>query len=480
MTKSFLGKTDVVQNRKERLVGQMLGFFTFPLCLFILAVVAGLTAFSLFFISRSEYEFLWFALMQIFQAAHLWFNEVAPGLLPAFSLNRIEGIQEISSACVSISTVLFLSYVLRARRNWLAWAAISIFAVAPVLRLLSFYGLPSQHFEIASATSRSLLLLAWTLWTLGRGLRQRLPDAHVLLIPILLNAVCEVGVRLSNSFRILALPVPWFVRPFEAGLPLPLWVLPSNVADFLFLLSVLAILVRRFTRTRRAEERYARELEEARMVQQVLVPEETPAVPGFSIASVYQPAQQVGGDFFQIIPLTYGVLVAVGDVSGKGLPAAMTVSLIVGTLRTLAEQTESPAEILRGLNRRLLGRSGFTTCLIASLRQDGSGVLANAGHLRPYRNGAEIETVSDVPLGLSLDANYQECAVALCPNDFVTFLSDGVVEAKNAKGELFGFDRTRQNSTQPADAIAKTAMQFGQQDDITVLTVKYCPVALPG
>ena len=130
----------------------------------------------------------------------------------------------------------------------------------------------------------------------------------------------------------------------------------------LFLLDLLLFIVLLFTvarqqyMERRRQSQIELEVKSAREVQHVLMPEETPAIPGYSIASVYKPAAEVGGDFFQVMPQANGgALIVVGDVSGKGLKAAMTVSLIVGTLRTLADYTQRPAEILRGLNRRLIG-----------------------------------------------------------------------------------------------------------------------------
>src|SRR6202041_837727 len=109
--------------------------------------------------------------------------------------------------------------------------------------------------------------------------------------------------------------------------------------------------------------------------QQVLVPAETPVIPGFHIESLYKPAGEVGGDFFQIIAVPGGgALVVIGDVSGKGMPAAMTVSLLVGTLRTLAHYSQSPGEILSAMNQLMLGRSrgGFTTCLVLLAAADGT------------------------------------------------------------------------------------------------------------
>ena len=140
--------------------------------------------------------------------------------------------------------------------------------------------------------------------------------------------------------------------------------------------------------SQRQQNRLEQEIRNARAVQQVLIPEAIPAVPGFKVESVYKPAEEVGGDFFQIMPLRGGgVLTVIGDVSGKGIPAAMTVSLLVGTVRTLAHYTQSPAEILAAMNQRMIARShdgGFTTCLILRADTDGKITAANAGHLAPY------------------------------------------------------------------------------------------------
>jgi serine phosphatase RsbU (regulator of sigma subunit) len=213
----------------------------------------------------------------------------------------------------------------------------------------------------------------------------------------------------------------------------------------------------------------------------VLIPDEMPSVPGFKIESVYKPAGEVGGDFFQILPAANdGVLVVIGDVSGKGMPAAMTVSLLVGTIRTLAHYTQSPGEILAAMNERMLARSrgGFTTCLVMRVDCDGSITAGNAGHLSPYRNGEEIPIANGLPLGLTPDADYAETKFQLEPQDVLMLLSDGVVEARNQAGELFGFERTQTISRQPAETIAQAAQSFGQEDDITVVTLALLPAAV--
>ncbi|MGB7265631.1 MAG: PP2C family protein-serine/threonine phosphatase [Terracidiphilus sp.] len=244
---------------------------------------------------------------------------------------------------------------------------------------------------------------------------------------------------------------------------------------------VIALVVLTFRdqqRTSRERVRLAGEMHAARAVQQVIIPEAIPSVPGFNLEGVYKPAGEAGGDFFQIIPTPRGgVLAVIGDVSGKGMPAAMTVSLLVGTFRTLAHYTQSPGEILRAMNQRMLARShgGFTTCLVLRADPDGKLIVANAGHLAPYVNGEEMKIENGLPLGLAADSNYTESTLTLAPGGMLTLMTDGVVEARNAQGELFGFDHTQALSGQPAEAIAQAAQSFGQEDDITVLTLAFAP-----
>jgi serine phosphatase RsbU (regulator of sigma subunit) len=205
------------------------------------------------------------------------------------------------------------------------------------------------------------------------------------------------------------------------------------------------------------------------------VPDEIPTIPGFALASVYKPAGQVGGDFFQIIPIANGgVLVAIGDVSGKGMPAAMTVALLVGTLRTLAHYTQKPSEILAAMNQRMLARSsgGFTTCLVLTVSAAGTLTAANAGHIAPYVNGRELTLSNGLPLGLSPHEQYAESVFSLAADEQLTLMTDGVVEARATDGELLGFDRVKAMATQSADSIAQAAQDFGQDDDITVMTLR--------
>ena len=250
----------------------------------------------------------------------------------------------------------------------------------------------------------------------------------------------------------------------------PFYEHPIALADFVCDVAIFALLSRSAWKTWRARDELRVEFEAAREVQERLV---VPAVdvPGFKIESVYTPARQVGGDFFRILPdLDGSVLVVVGDVSGKGLKAAMTVSAIMGALRDYPARR--PMEVLGHLNRVLHGQvSGFVTCCATLIDWDGAMTHANAGNPAPYRNGEEMAVEPGLPLGMIAEASFAETRYQIDPGDRLTFVSDGVVEATNPEGELYGFDRTRAISNQTAKTIAEAARQFGQEDDITVLTV---------
>jgi phosphoserine phosphatase RsbU/P len=201
------------------------------------------------------------------------------------------------------------------------------------------------------------------------------------------------------------------------------------------------------------------------------------------LESAYLPVHGVGGDFFQVLPLKDdSLLIVVGDVSGKGLQAAMNSSTLVGALRN--ELSHDPGTVLSHLNRVLIGATStpgavpeldcapcYATCLCARIFPDGTTTIANAGHLNPYRDGRELQLRPSLPLGVIADSEYEEMTFRLNRGDRLVFLSDGVVEAINAEGELFGFERTQQVSHEPARYIAQTAQRFGQTDDITVLSL---------
>jgi hypothetical protein len=253
-------------------------------------------------------------------------------------------------------------------------------------------------------------------------------------------------------------------------------VILSIVLGYVGFVHVSVAEARRYARTRAEKVVLDAEMAAAREVQRVMVPENLPPVNGYDIESVYRPAAEVGGDFFQVIPLQSGrTLIVIGDVSGKGLSAAMIVSMIVGMLRTVSGFTEEPSEMLWELNRRLCGRAhgGFATCLAVRLDEGGMLMLANAGHLPPYLNGTEVPFAGSMPLGLVEDAAYTQASLEMRAGDRAVLLTDGVPEARNAQGDLLGFSRLEALLRSRADVsdLANAAQQHGQNDDVTVISI---------
>ncbi|MBI3209809.1 MAG: SpoIIE family protein phosphatase [Candidatus Solibacter usitatus] len=219
--------------------------------------------------------------------------------------------------------------------------------------------------------------------------------------------------------------------------------------------------------------RLAGEMEAARAVQQLLLSSEQTGVNAWAIETEYHPAQEVGGDFYQAFPLDNGdLLLVVGDVSGKGLKAAMVVSIMVGALRS--HRDKSPAQLLGEMNRALAvgPRSGFVTCIAARFQPDGTVTLSNAGHLAPYSAGREVATTNDLPLGILDGTEYSEMQMHIDVGNSLVLMTDGIVEAATSKGELFGFERTLEISSKPVERIAAVAKAWGQNDDITVVSVR--------
>jgi serine phosphatase RsbU (regulator of sigma subunit) len=299
-------------------------------------------------------------------------------------------------------------------------------------------------------------------------------EAGLLLIPLLLSLVGSFERAMTDSMNAVN------GHPYHSPLTLQFGPLPihfASIADFTGVFVIVLIIFVRFLRIQRDQQRVANELAAARSVQELMIPQEKLATPGFEVESIYEPANEVGGDFYHVQPLDDGsLLVVIGDVAGKGLKAAMNVSMLMGALRSSPE--ESPAKILEFLNRVLAGSESFTTCQAACFRANGELVLANAGHLPPYLNSQEVSLPGGLPLGVLPSVRYEEVRLYLHPGDRILLMSDGVVEARRPSGELFGFDRVHNLSNQTAFYIADAAKEFGQEDDITVLTVRRLAAAV--
>jgi serine phosphatase RsbU (regulator of sigma subunit) len=243
------------------------------------------------------------------------------------------------------------------------------------------------------------------------------------------------------------------------------------------LLIITVMLLRRFIQAQALKEQWKLEIQQAQQVQQVLIPNELPQIAGLHIDGEYRPAREVGGDFFQIIPVSSSgsAIIVVGDVTGKGLQAGMLVALIVGAVRSAAQHSADPLRVLQEVNAQLCERQhSSATCLVLRIDADGSVTIANAGQLPPYINGAELSMEGALPLGIITEADFSVATVHLNPGDSIILMSDGIVEAQDAAGNLFGFERIAGMLEHHATAaeIAEAAQKFGQEDDILVLQVR--------
>jgi hypothetical protein len=448
----------------------------------LLATLVGLTTLGLFLFYPVDREYLWFSILLFTQAIGAALFVLSNLNVIPFSLWRL--LFDIADAISVVSALCFFSVILHLGRSTKWWIACIAAAVSPLSVALFYFqwvGVP-----VAYAVQICCLLPAyiWMIFQRALGVIRNDASARILFPPSLLfygfgvyDFFLRVRWQLGEAAR-----VRWqlggqghegFVENPIMRYPFPLY--PGDVINFIFILSLLLFLVRRFSLARQRETRLSTEMEAARTIQSILISDLASLTPGFKVESAYLPANEVGGDFFQVLPAADGsLLIVVGDVSGKGLKAAMTVSTIVGALRN--ERERRPAKVLSNLNLVLQGQiDGFATCCAALIEPDGSVAFANAGNLSPYSNGFELTLDGGLPLGIAADAAWEESHHLLALGDRITFISDGVVEATNEMQELFGFERVKQISNQPPAQIAQAARQFGQQDDISIISVTRIP-----
>lgn len=453
----------------------------------LLSGLVSLLALLAWLRDRRQRMLLWLALYTLHPLALLPVINI-PGLL---NFRWGYGLVAPVIGIEDISLWFLLLYLLGLRDNprlvrWTWWmAAIAVFGDFGdgALQLFQWTTWPGHLFLglDVGITIPALLVEAWGVILVLFAFRRRLDAARWFLAVVAVLA--DLLQALGNWFSLGVRWTHWtFWRPFQQ----PLFSILGNEFDIQSILNTLLLVAivyavwRYQTEQSRRQNRLDEEFRSAQEIQQVLVPESVPKLCGYSISSVYKPASEVGGDFFQVIPCAHSsnsALIILGDVSGKGLRAAMTVSLIVGALRAFAETMSDPSEILAALNRRLHERlrGGFATCIAVRVEPDGKCLIASAGHLSPYCRGNEIPLPAGLPLGIVPETEYPCIPLQLDPGETLTFLSDGVVEAQSLLGELFGFDRTREISTQSAEAIAQAAHAHGQEDDITVLTLTFAP-----
>ena len=240
----------------------------------------------------------------------------------------------------------------------------------------------------------------------------------------------------------------------------------------------------------RERERIEQELRTAQAIQQASLPKDVPALSGWQLTPYYRPAREVGGDFYDFLPFEDGRLgLVIGDVAGKGVPAALVMATVLTMLRSTVQGTASPGEVLARVNDLLAANipSGmFVTCFFALLdSQSGRLHYANAGHEPPYRQQKRSATelwATGMLLGLMPGTRYEEHEVTLSKGERLLFYSDGLVEAHNPGREMFGFPRLQKLLEVHADEASLIDVLLGelkrftgdgweQEDDVTLVTL---------
>jgi hypothetical protein len=440
----------------------------------LILIMALLMAATLLWYDPSEKAYFWLALVC---AVTLFGNSIVQLANFTTPVGQTTGVilYDVVATPIRIGLwVVFWAYWFRTQRinrlHYAVWTLVPILALATAMLRPPLYGqtIPVQAakyivpVQLFSKLGLGVLLFAVAYFGFTRRKGDRLLAPIALVLAFIAN--------FQHELRLIHLTIRTSVFGFVLTL--------GQISTIVSLLIITIMLLRRFIYSQRKQEQWKLEIEQARHVQQILIPDKLPVVEGMAIESEYRPAREVGGDFFQILPGdTPGTaMIVVGDVTGKGLQAGMLVALIVGALRSAFQNTSDPSQILNSINDQLCEREhSSATCLILRIDQDGTVTLSSAGQLPPYLNGKEMELEGALPMGIIGGMEYSSASFKLSEGDSLVLMSDGIAEAQDSRGKLFGFDRVQQMllaQSTPAE-IAAAAQQFGQEDDILVLEIRW-------
>jgi hypothetical protein len=477
-----LGDPYSISLRKDSIFQSYVRQDLFDYSLVLLRVFIALLCVVLWYRNRSEQLFLWVGLFTVTPVALEILQHFILVPVP-YALARF--INQPLYVLYSVSLWFLLVWLLQVHDNArlvrltraLTWVAMSAGVADGILAL--FWGQATVWMQWADGILCVIILLPelFPFAVIAMALRRKLDISRATVAAAafvlqLLHSVADTS-ALGQRFT------HWTL--FSSLIDLPLFQIggiefkPEKITSVALFAAILFALYRYILEQQARRNALEQEVHSAQEIQQVLIPEDLPALEGYAVTSSYTPALEVGGDFFQIIPNDDGsAIVALGDVSGKGLKAGMNVSMIVGVLRAEAANT-SPAAILGALNRCLVGRmkGGFATGVVFRVDRDGTVTFANAGHLPPYLNGKEFPLDASLPLGLIAYSDYSEQTLQLQPGDQLSLYTDGLLEATSRSGELFGFERMNAlfAGRPTAQQASQAAIDFGQDDDITVLTL---------
>jgi Stage II sporulation protein E (SpoIIE)/Beta-galactosidase jelly roll domain len=438
--------------------------------------MALLLTLSLFWLDREEKAYFWLALVCL---VTLLSNTIviSANFAAWIGQDLAVVVRDVILAPLRIGLwVIFWGYWFRlwrtARLQWLVWSVVGILVIGTAMLRPPLYGLhvPTHY---ASFINPVLLIAKLYLGVLlffitYRGLARQKTGGWMAATAVILVFVANY----QHEMRLIHV-----LRPFTVFSFLSLEVSLGTIATVVSLLMITVLLLMRYFDTQKLKEQWKLEIQQAQEVQQILIPSKLPEIPGLSIYSAYRPAREVGGDFFQVFPgdVPGSAVIIVGDVTGKGMQAGMLVATIVGALRNSAFHSWDPVQMMHEVNVQLCERQhASATCQILYIDPQGNTTLANAGQLPPYLNDKELEMEGALPLGTIPDAEHSVTTFVLHPGDALTLMSDGIVEAQDAHGRLFGFDRILEllENKQSAEQIATAAQEFGQEDDILVLQVR--------
>jgi hypothetical protein len=439
----------------------------------LILIMALAMAIALFCLDRQEKAYFWLALTCL---ATLLGNSIvlAANFIPLIPQTLGVILADVVFAPIRIGLwVLFWGYwfcISKMKRlHQLVWTLVTALILGTAMLRPPLYGqLIPIHYASAIIPMLLVTKLGLGLLLCGvayRGFVRQRTEGWMAAFAVLLVVISNY----QHELRLVHIRTIFPLMSFSISM--------GTISTILSLLVITVMLLRRFVRAQRRKEQWKIEIQQARHIQELLIPRKLPKVRGLQIQSEYRPVREVGGDFFQVLPANTpdSVLVVVGDVTGKGLQAGMLVALIVGAMQSAAQHSSDPAEILNEVNKQLCDhQEASATCLIMRIDSNGKVLLANAGHLPPYLNGKEMSMEGALPIGIVSGSDLSIMSFDLKQNDSLIVMSDGVVEAQNVKGTLFGFERISELLLRNATLkeIAEEAQGFGQEDDILILEVR--------
>ena len=465
-----LGESGVIAENNHTEWLELIRQYAFSGLCSVVFLLLAIVAASLIAFDRSDRVYLWVAAALFLAAFRECIFSLANWTQLVSTREFFLAIEVfVAPLAIGVWTAVWWKWFHLRRPAWVPKAIATLTVLDMAFELFGenlFYNIPnstSVAFHGSSEVVR-LALLGLLAFVVGKGIREQGREGWLVLPAVVLMAFAQfqgelISLHMHGTF--FAFGTVFFY---------------NEAADLALAAVIALLLLRRLALSIQRQRQMALDVKQAQEVQQVLIPKEQAPIPGLAIETVYLPAREVGGDFFQIVqhPTDGSALIVAGDVAGKGLKAGMLVALMVGAIRTVTDTSFDPGVVLNVLNRRLIRRGDAqATCLALHIGVDGEATIVNAGHLPLYLNGKPLDMEGALPLGIIEAAEPSVLRLQFEPGDTLLLMSDGIVEATNAEGHLFGFERIREllRLKFTAAGLAAAAQDFGQEDDISVISI---------